>query len=241
MATSGRNALSSREVPAGRLLICRRCRLLKGPVPGRTDGVRQLCVCTPVEVRRAQPRWGGDHNTYAELCRCCGLVLLPSGSKWSVWFCDQCKEAVVALNRSAGRCLIPIGRHSLMNGVAARPAQLRSEVAAVAFADQLMTFFGSISGIETWASTIVKRNLAALGFDTKKDARLADYLDAVDSSSLSPTSAFEALVSSAAGRKHLTMRPGAAQFAVLPAIDTWHASCGRSHRAVVPQKQRPIR
>jgi hypothetical protein len=59
-----------------RLLICRRCLLLKGPVPGRTDGARQFCDCAPLEMHRAQPRWGVDHNTYAELCRCrgCGCV-----------------------------------------------------------------------------------------------------------------------------------------------------------------------
>ena len=87
-------APSSREAPPGELLICCRCLLLKGSVPGRTDGARQFCDCTPVEVRQAQPRWGGDFNTYAELCRCCGLVLIRSGSRWSVWFCASCKEAV---------------------------------------------------------------------------------------------------------------------------------------------------
>ena len=197
MATASWDAPSSREVPPGELLICHTCRLLKGPVPGRSDGARQLCDCTPLEVRRAQPRWGGDHNTYAELCRCCGLVLLGSGSRWSVWFCASCKEAVVTLNRYAGRCVIPIGRHSLMNGVGASAAQLRSEIGAQAFADQLTTFFGTISSLESWASTIVHRNLTELGFDTERDARLADYLDAVKSSALSPTTAFEALLSAA--------------------------------------------
>ena len=108
---------SSREAPPGELLVCHSCLLLKGPVPGRTDGARQFCDCTPGEVRRAQSRWGGDFNTYAELCRCCGLVLLRSGSRFSIWFCTQCLEAIKALNRSAGRSLVPIGRHSFMNGV----------------------------------------------------------------------------------------------------------------------------
>ena len=190
-------APSSREAPPGELLICCRCLLLKGSVPGRTDGARQFCDCTPVEVRQAQPRWGGDFNTYAELCRCCGLVLIRSGSRWSVWFSASCKEAVVTLNRYAGRCVIPIGRHSLMNGVGASAAQLRSEIGAQAFADQLTTFFGTMSGLETWACTIVQRNLTELGFDTEHDTRLADYLDAVKGSVLSPTPAFEALLSAA--------------------------------------------
>ena len=73
-----------------------------------------------------------------------------------------------------------------MNGVVASPAQLRSDLGALAFADQLMTFFGTMSGVETWASTIVQSNLTELGFDTERDERLADYLDAIKSSSLSP-------------------------------------------------------
>src|SRR3954453_18786742 len=96
------------DVHAGELIICRRCRQLKGPVPDRTDGALQLCGCASVEVRREQPLWRGDFNTYAELCRCCGLELLASGSRWSVWFCKPCKDSVLRLNRSAGGCVIPI-------------------------------------------------------------------------------------------------------------------------------------
>ena len=104
----------------------------------------------------------------------------------------------MTLNRSAGHCLIPIGRHSLMNGVGASATQLRSEIGVQAFADQLMTFFGTMSGLEAWACTIVQRSLTELGFDTEHDTRLADYLDAVKGSALSPTAAFEALISVAA-------------------------------------------
>lgn len=150
-----------------------------------------------MEVRRAQPLWGTDFNWYAEVCRCCGLVLLPSGSKFSCWFCGPCDAAVWALNQSAGRCVIPVGRHSFMNGIFGNGAQLRTEVAAIAFADQLMTFFGSMNGVETWASTILQRNLTMLGFDTNRDTQLAEYLDAVEKSSLSSAAAFEAMVSTA--------------------------------------------
>jgi hypothetical protein len=42
---------------------------------------------------------------------------VSSGSKWSLFFCEDCKMRVVAHNQGAGRCVIPIGRHSIMNGV----------------------------------------------------------------------------------------------------------------------------
>ncbi len=189
-------APSSREAPPGELLICRTCFLLKGPVPGRSDGARQFCDCTPLEVRRAQPCWGSDFNTYAELCRCCGLALLRSGSRFSIWFCTQCLEAINALNRSAGHCLVPIGRHSFMNGVSA--AQLRTESGARALAEQFAYLLDRERRLEAWARTTLHRNLTELGFGIEQEARLAYYLDAVRSSALSPRSAFEALLSAAA-------------------------------------------
>lgn len=189
-----RDGHAGHDARPGELRICGSCRTLKGPVPDRSDGARQLCECAPTENHRAEPLWGGDFNTYAELCHCCGLVLLRSGSRWSVWFCEPCKRSVVALNRAAGRCLIPIGRHSLMNRVAARSEQLRTNVGAVAFADQLDTLFASIGGLRAWAATVTASNTIALGFGGDVDVLLADYLAAVRGSTLSSEAAFTSLV-----------------------------------------------
>ena len=62
-----------------------------------------------------------DFPTAAELCRCCGLELLQSGCKWSVWFCNDCKPRVLKLNQSVGAWVIPIRRHSLMHGLSYSP------------------------------------------------------------------------------------------------------------------------
>ena len=200
METSRKNVSASEDVPAGQVLICGQCHELKGIVPRRTDGTLQLCSCSAVEVHRAQPSWGGDHNTYAELCKCCGLVLLRSGSKWSVWFCVPCKKAVLALNQMAGRCAIPIGRHSLMNNVVSRASELQSDVAILAYVDQLQSLSVSMNDLHKWASIVVRRSLATLNFDTNRDVALWDYLDKIEScSSLTQTAAFEALVSAAQG------------------------------------------
>lgn len=189
-----RDGQSGHDVPPGELRICGSCRTLKGPVPDRADGARQLCECAPPEARCAEPLWGGDFNIYAELCRCCGLVLLRSGSRWCVWFCEPCKRSVMALNRAARRCLIPIGRHSLMNGVAARPEQLGTEVGVVAFADQLGTFIASIDGLCAWAAKVTASNTTALRFCGDVDVLLADYLAAVPGSTLTFEAAFTSLL-----------------------------------------------
>ncbi len=103
----------------------------------------------------------------------------------------------MALNRAARRCLIPIGRHSLMNGVAARSEQLGTEVGVVAFADQLGTFIAGIDGLRAWAATVTASNTIALGFCGDMDVRLGDYLAAVPDSTLSSEAAFTSLVATA--------------------------------------------
>jgi hypothetical protein len=86
--------------------ICRACLGLRGPV---ADGLTQRCAC-----ERAEPLWPGyDYNRTIELCRCCGAKTVPSGSRWSLFFCETCHAAVLAHNRVDDR-VIPIGRHSLM-------------------------------------------------------------------------------------------------------------------------------
>jgi hypothetical protein len=197
MAKSSQSVPDSENVPAGLLVVCGRCHELRGPVPGRTDGAFQLCSCSHVEVHRAQASWGGDHNTYAELCKCCGLVLLRSGSKWSVWLCEPCKEQVMALNQAAGRCVIPIGRHSLMNRVLARTSELQSSVGVGAYVDQLHSLFVRINDLHTWTSTVIQRNLEALNLDSEEDIALSDYLDSIGASSLAQAAAFKALVAAA--------------------------------------------
>lgn len=182
------------EPATGSLRICGTCRGLRGPVPDRGDGAEQLCRCRSLELRQAQPRWGGDHNTYAELCRCCGLRLLRSGSRFSVWFCDYCKPLVITLNRQLGRYVVPIGRHSIMSGVAVRPAEEGFTAAAELLADLTLDMIAGIDSTEEWARTVVARNLEVLGFEPDTDVYLGKYLWTVRNDDLHPAPAVVALM-----------------------------------------------
>jgi hypothetical protein len=98
-----------------RLELCRTCLHLRGPFYDEFNRCERVqpCSCDPI-----QPPWNAfDYNECAELCRCCAAECVSSGSKWSLFFCEDCKMRVVAHNQGAGRCVIPIGRHSIMNGV----------------------------------------------------------------------------------------------------------------------------
>lgn len=181
------------EPVTGSLRICGTCLRLRGPVPHSESGAEQLCRCTPRELRLQQAPWGGDHNTHAELCRCCGLRLLPSGSRFSVWFCDYCKPLITTLNRQLGRYLVPIGRHSIMAGVAVRPAEAGFTAAAELLADTTVEMVAGIGATEEWARTVVARNLEVLGFEPGTDVYLGKYLWSVRGAELHPAPAVVAL------------------------------------------------
>jgi hypothetical protein len=97
-------------------VVCATCQTPFELSPQRGFPTPQRCSC---ERRRAgDPRWPGyDFNEHLHLCECCRMEPLPSGSRWSVWFCTACKDRVVELNTTVGRVVVPIGRHSLLSGV----------------------------------------------------------------------------------------------------------------------------
>jgi hypothetical protein len=161
---------------------------------------RQRCACErgdePEERWLADPaRPDGprfDFNRLIELCRCCTLEPLPSGSRWSVWFCDACKERALELNRSVGGPLLPIGRHTLMNhvglsGEAAADPRACERVAAAA-----TTLFERMDALHEWANKRLRENTGGLGFAPAVEVPLEDYLVRAEAV-LSKKDAFEAL------------------------------------------------
>ena len=160
-----------------RWTICGRCHAVRGGPIGTVGGVNvlQRCDCVPAGGHPAQPKVG-DFNTALELCRACGLVPLQSGSRWSVWFCGPCATQAKTLNERAGRCVVPIGRHSLMNGVTARSA---SSEDIESFAGRVSTLFEATAAIQHWARTVVRENLVAAGRPHDVDLDLSSYLASV--------------------------------------------------------------
>lgn len=157
--------------------VCGKCHALRGGPIATVDDVAvwQLCDCATVEERTAQPRvW--DFSTAFELCRCCGLEALRSGSRWSVWFCAVCNQRVRELNAASGRCIVPIGRHSSMNGVF---LDSNADEGLRVFTEQVTSLFHEIVGTEGWSRTAVRMNLAAVGLPMGEDIDLETYTAAV--------------------------------------------------------------
>src|SRR5580658_9930592 len=145
---------------AARMELCRKCLVLRGPFFDSHNGCErvQRCGCEP-----AGPLWNAfDYNRAAELCRCCASRVIRCGSKWSVFFCEECKPHVVAYNGEAGWNVIPIGRHSMMNGVALKTEDARNDVARGAFARGLSEVVDGIGRLERFHHAQVRRIVSSI-------------------------------------------------------------------------------
>lgn len=179
--------------------VCGTCGELRGPFVWRLKGVEyphvQECGCArrPRAKGERPGTWlGFDFNTLAELCRSCGCEVLASGSKFSIWFCRECRDRATALNAEVGQPLVPIGRHSLMHGIGMRAHPTDAEIGA--FVTRFGTLVDRMNQIHRSAGEVVRTNLAAVGPSDTTDIELALYLDAA--SGVDRAERFEAMVTS---------------------------------------------
>jgi hypothetical protein len=115
------------------------------------------------------------------------MTVLPSGSRWSVWFCQTCRKRVMGFNARHGYAVIPIGRHSLMSGVSVSgPELLLSEGRNEEGQDLLDGFLSATSGLiarmnhlHAWHEGVVAGNLRRVGLDGLESVALDAYLSAV--------------------------------------------------------------
>jgi hypothetical protein len=153
-------------VPHPGLRVCCTCGGLFGPVQAKGgQTVEQRCRCGPPDTG---PGWPGfDFNSVAELCRCCGQELLRSGSRYSVWFCSDCKEQVRLLNARLRRYAIPLGRHSLHGGFLLSPRQDEASLTLEieVFVDRWRNISEAMGALEAWAGEVVRQVVHERGLD----------------------------------------------------------------------------
>jgi len=163
------------------LKICRECFQLYGAVR-LEDGrrVKQKCRCTykPDEKNWSTTLNGQtyrhDYNKEYEICYCCGLEVIPSGSRWSSFYCRDCKKSIRALNQKIRKCIIPIGRHSLMNGISLSGREIKNEDAIGYFVDASKQMFSRIHAVQQNQEKILKKRVQLLSLSD--DATALDLL-----------------------------------------------------------------
>jgi hypothetical protein len=101
------------SVTAGELDYCPNC----ADVYGQVGGIRKRCRCVR-SSHIAEPGTHGDFPTPFEICWYCQAEIVHSGSRWSTYYCENCRIRIINLNdmlEMGGFVGLPIGRHTLMH------------------------------------------------------------------------------------------------------------------------------
>jgi hypothetical protein len=154
----------------------------------------QRCPCESIEPG-GYAQWPNafDFHQVVELCNCCGLEILRTGSRWSVWFCDECKQRVREVHERYRAYLLPIGRHSIMSGVGLTGAESKEPQKLSAFLGKTRALEDAINHLSVWARHIVHQNLHVLGFADHGDTGLLAYRKSAVDAGLDKRTAFEGL------------------------------------------------
>ena len=141
--------------------------------------VRDLKETMPI-TEKEQAKWEGyDYNQTLTLCYCCGAEQLRSGSRWSVWFCESCNKRVREFNQAMGVSLIPIGRHSLMNGIGLELGPTVSKIKIKETIDDFHQLGARIDYLERWRRIVKSHNWRSARLDPEQDISLIKYLSSV--------------------------------------------------------------
>jgi hypothetical protein len=145
------------------------------------DEENQRCQCQPVD----EIKWPvGDFNEHAILCRCCGLNVLPSGSRWHMYFCRECQLLAMGVSVWDRRLVFPIGPHSLMHtwvpktpSASLRDHRDHPEKLAEGVYRALQGVVRGSEGLWQWYKTVMPRNLEHFGLAGEVSLRV--YMEAV--------------------------------------------------------------
>ncbi len=165
-----------------RMVVCGPCGDVVGPAchSRQANGIVVQGGTCPTHPHESRTTWEGfDFNRLIELCRCCAATPLRSGSRWSVWFCPECKEQVGLLNGRLGRYAVPIGRHSLHGGWVLKPEQVDDPVAVHIFTKSFNSMGRAMDLLAEWAKVAVRLNLSAAGWSPDRTVAAQRYCRAM--------------------------------------------------------------
>jgi hypothetical protein len=173
---SNGNSLFVINDEADKLQVCRDCGGLYGSCFLDDSSFEQLCRCR----RNDEALWPGfDFNEAVTLCHSCGLEPLRSGSRWSVWFCEPCKQVVTSLNDACRDYVIPIGRHSIQGCRWQGELCVHAGQSDIdAFVNSLESMSERIDRLKVHAQHAVKENCRVGGY-TSSNPTTPEYIASV--------------------------------------------------------------
>ncbi|HEX9260268.1 MAG TPA: hypothetical protein VF855_12070 [Acidimicrobiales bacterium] len=159
--------------PPTTTVICTTCWRLRTS-GGHTDH----CHCS--YPRRKKSPGEAEGLLACDLCYVCGLGVTRGHSRWRSLLCDHCRPLVRAFNSKHRKLVLPLGIHSVVNGVAysanpkAPPAATLAELTT--FTDDLVACFGLVRAASEYGEKLVRDRCEGLGLAGNGDIPLGGYL-----------------------------------------------------------------
>ncbi|MCL1598279.1 MAG: hypothetical protein M3094_03780 [Actinomycetia bacterium] len=143
------------------------------------------CPCDSGGEGWREREWDGyDIAALLELCSLCVRDVMKSGTRWSWRACDTCRsvnnEIATAINGEVhpGNQVLPLGRHSIMNGIAIGSGALRSGDLTEESVEPLASFFEFSNRLIDWRQEEGRRLTDRGGFAGQSRVPLVDWLAA---------------------------------------------------------------
>lgn len=159
---------------------------------------RQLCSCSSPEEHDTLAKENyANKQTYwshvAEICRCCGSELLEARHKFALWFCPACLGYARGVNEDFGSCVVPVGWHTIVNGVFANSRMCSTPEGARAFSDQMSAFFRESGSVWEWGLDVIERHWKRANLPDGGAVSVDEYLCAIGAKSVSKNDCFKKL------------------------------------------------
>jgi len=155
--------------------LCLTCFSLSGTYGGKTH----RCRCVPMaDDWRERGEWAGyDIPLLVEVCRLCVRGTMKSGSRWSWFACETCRSVNDAVGKSVGgeRGALPLGRHSIMNGLVPSPNGIETDE-MVGFVMALREMFSIWFDLADWKTAEGGRLGSAAGFAERDAVSWAEWV-----------------------------------------------------------------
>ena len=144
----------------------------------------QTCSCRDLPVRPEDAEdfrrfFRLDFPSAVTLCACCGQILMKNGSRFSPFCCEGCRKFIMAYNSLKGVVVVPMGRHSMMNGLQLSGRDADDPETIFNFVEGMNSLVARMELLDEWKKVIIADNFRRLGHPKDWDMGLYDYLDAM--------------------------------------------------------------
>lgn len=151
---------------------------------GIYEGKEHRCRCQAKDDDWRQREWAGyDIAALLDLCHLCVRTPMKSGTRWSWYACDECKTvdnqiaSAIVGEASPRNRILPLGRHSMMNGVSLRIGDAPNDGVRNRFVESLMEINGLWSRLHKWKDEEAQRLAEVCGFDNLESVSLERWME----------------------------------------------------------------